>query len=371
MATGVSAGIGVISTVANIAAQNKQARIQRRQAEVTKYGQEVQYETQKMALVQQKEFARQQNAVQQMQYEAADVQARMAVKQQDIEGLMSNAQAVFANKQQVQGAEAQSLEAEGQNNRNEFGVKENARQRMGQAADASGQQNAQVTQQLQAVSKAVQEGDMNRASVLAMQAQNGQEDSVTSQFLSGDTKDLMAAIQQKVAAGRFTEDDLQQLQYNKELTGQLEALGLSGVSNDRATNANALDYARTSGKLNDSNLDYQQQQNTLGSKMANDALTGATAIRKQGSNIEQQFNELGFQAQGNNLSASASSQIAASQAQIAASRPNGLLSALAIGGSLFNAAAPYVMRPWQPPTAPLKNAPPNRYSGFPETGGYG
>lgn len=368
MAAGVSAGIGVISTVANVSAQKKQARVQQQQAEVTKYGQEVQYQTQKMALTQQKDFARQQNAIQQMQYDAADAQARMALKQQDIEGLMSNAQAVFANKQQVQNAEAQSQEATNATNRTEFGVKEGARARSGQAADASGQANDQATQQLQGVAKAVQDGDMNRAATLAMQAQNGQQDSVTSGFLSSDTKDLMSAIQQKVAAGRFTEDDLQQLRYNKELTGHLEALGLSGVANDRATNANALDYARTAGKLNDSNLANQQQQNDLGSQMAGNAMTGASAVRKQGSNIEQQFSELGFQAQGNNLSASSSSQIAASQAQIANSRPNGLLSALAIGGSLFNAAAPYVMRPWQPPTAQAK---PTRYSGFPSTEGYG
>lgn len=364
MAAGVSSGIGVISTIAGISAQNKAAKTQRQQAEVTKYGQEVQYQTQKMALEQQKEFARQQNVIQAMQYEASDAQAKMLLKQQDIEGLMSNAQAVFANNQQLQNAEAQSLEATNAANRNEFGVKEGARQRLGQAADASSQSNTQVSQQLQSVSKAVQDGDMNRAAMLAMQAQSGQEDTRTSGFLSSDTRDLMSAIQQKVAAGRFTEDDLQQLQYNKELTGQLEALGLNGVANDRATNANALDYAQKTGRMNDSNLGYQQQQNALGSKMAGDALTGATAIRNQGTNIEQQFSQLGFQSQGNNLSAASSSQISASQAQIAASRPNGLLSALAIGGSLFNAAAPYVMRPWQPPTAKVKDT---RYSGFPNS----
>lgn len=364
MAAGVSSGIGVISTIAGISSQNKAARVQRQQAEVTKYSQEVQYETQKMALTQQKEFARQQNNIQAMQYEASDAQAKMLLKQQDIEGLMSNAQAVFGNKQQLQNAEAQALEATNTINKNELGVKEGARQRIGQAADASSQSNTQVSQQLQAVSKAVQDGDMNRAAMLAMQAQNGQQDSVTSGFLSSDTKDLMSAIQQKVAAGRFTEDDLQQLQYNKELTGHLEALGLNGVANDRATNANALDYARKTGQMNDSNLAAQQQQNALGSKMAGDALTGAKSIRNQGTNIEQQFSELGFQSQGNNLSAAASAQIAASQAQVSASRPNGLLSALAIGGSLFNAAAPYVVRPWQPPAAKVKDT---RYSGFPNS----
>ena len=344
-----SAGIGVVSTIANISAQNKQAKAASQAAQVQKYAQEVQYETSRQNLAQQKEYAKQQQDLTGMQLQAQDNQARMALAEQSIQGTMSNAQATFANAQQLQNAQTQFNEAQSQANRQEYQVNEQARTQQSQGLEQSTQTNSSVSTQMQQLQQALSTGDRQRAAVIASQAAQGQDDSVTGGLLSSDTEDLVVALRQKVEAGRFTEQDMQQLMYNSELSSLLQDIGLSEVDSSRQTNENALKYANTVGDLNKANLGFTEQQNALGNKMGQQALTGATAIRDQSRNIDSKFNELGFQAQNNSLSASSAAQIASSQAQSNASRPNGFLSALQIGGSLFNAAAPYVMPKWTPP----------------------
>lgn len=365
-----SAGIGVVSTIASVSAQNKQAKAQAQAAQVQKYAQEVQYETSKQQLAQQKEYARQQQELTGMQLQAQDNQAKMALSEQSIQGTMANAQATFANAQQMQNAQTQFNEAQSQADKQEYQVQEQSRNMQAQALEQSSQANSGVSQQMQAVQQALANGDRQRAAVLASQAAQGQDDTVTGGLLSSETEDLIVALKQKAEAGRFTEQDMQQLMYNEELSGILNELGMGEVDASRQTNQNALNYANTVGQMNAANLGYTEQQNALGTKMGQQALTGAQAIRDQSRNIDAQFNELGFQAQGNSLSASSAAQIASSQAQSNASKPNGFLSALQIGGSLFNAAAPYLMPKWTPPAAqqPTQQRPTMRVNGLDYTG---
>ena len=345
----VSGAIGVVSTVASISAQNKQAKLQQKSAEVNKYAAEVNYESQKQALQQQKEYSRQQQQLAETTYAAQDAQARMSLKENELKGLMGNAEQVFANKQQKVQAESQYNEALNAANQQEFAVNERARQQQGQAELASQQANEQTTQQLRGVMDALAKGDTTRAALLVAQNANGQDDSITSAVNANDTENLVNSLRAKVEAGRFTEVDLQQLAYNHEVVYAMRELGLSDVLNQRTTAQNARDYANTVTDLNSSNIDYAGKQNDVANRLALSTLDASKRLYDQQTNINKTFNELGYQTQENNLSVSNASQINAANTQIASSKPNGLLSALAVGGSLFNAAAPYLQKPWSPP----------------------
>jgi len=350
----VNGAVGVVSTIAGVSSANKQQRIQAQQARVQQYASEVQYETQKMAMAQQREYSRQQQALAEVQYRVEDTAARLALKEQELQGLMGNAQAVFANKQQTLQEQSRYQEAMMQAQQQQYAVNEQARAIQGQALSASQQANDQTAGQLSQVTEALRQGDRERAAMLAMQAAQGQSDTVTGGLLSNDTRSLVEALKAKAEAGRFTEDDLQQLQYNTELSGLLQELGLNEVDTRRMQAQNSLDYANTVGRMNDTNLGYQQQQNALGTQLAQSTLDATSNLRNQQMGIDRTFADLGYSVQLNNMSAANAAQQASYQAMSQSSKGNGLLSALAIGGSLFNAAAPYI---YKPPTFPTSGRP--------------
>ncbi|AGY46495.1 internal protein [Cyanophage PP] len=353
MASPVNAAVGVVSTVAGISQSNKQARIQRQQAQVQQYASEVQYELQKQSLQQQKEYTRQQQALAEVQYRTEDAAARMALSEQEMQGLIGNAQAVFANKQQTLQEQARYQDTMRALEREQFAVGEQSRVRQGAALSQSEQANQQVTSQLQQVAQALEAGDKERAAMLAMQGANNQGDSVTSGILSNDTRDLVQALKAKVEAGRFTEDDLQQLMYNSEISSLVEQLGLSEVANQRQQTQSGLEYSQLMSQFNDRNLNYQQQQNALGLSSARGVLDTQSNLRDQQMNIDKAFSEMGYGVQLNNLSAAQGAQQANYQAMQSSARGGGLLSGLSVASSLFNVAAPYLFKSQQ--TQPVKN----------------
>jgi hypothetical protein len=114
-------------------------------------------------------------------------------------------------------------------------------------------------------------------------------------------------------------------------------------------NDRSLDYANQLTGLNDLNLRSADQQNQIGNRAANTALDASQAIQGQARNVERQYQDLGFLSQENNMRIQQGASNISNSSMQSGNGVNGLLSGLAVGGALANAAIPYIRKPWSPP----------------------
>lgn len=350
MADPVTAGIGVVSTISKVTGDARQRSMQRAQLQVKAQEAQVKAEMARQQSDIKAKYNEQVNQLAEQQYRAQDIQARLELQQQDVQSQMQEAQALFQSKQELGNADIRLAEQLQGLASERYSVSEAARQRDAQGLQASTQTNQQLTQGMAEITKALNEGDSRKASRLAQQY-NQQGSASSNALLSKESEDLIEAMKQKAAAGRITEDDLQQLRYNKEISGLLKDIGFTSVNSQEQAALRSNANAKAADALNEQLIGSQSRRGDIGRDMAYGALDAAGNIRTQQNSIRDAFAGLERQSSLNAINAQQASDLSQVNYQQEGTRGNGLLSALAVGSSLVSAATPYLYKGSGVPTA--------------------
>ena len=362
MAGAVGAAVGIVSTVAGMGEAGRQRSIARKSAQVQQYTQEVQYTQELMAIKQQKEYSRQTRLIEDSQLQAQDMQMQSALQDQILQARGEENQ--LSNQIEMKSvSDAQQLRAAtGQLDNAQYQLGEQQRGRNAQADGRQGEQVGQVDQTSAQVAKFLSEGNQQAAAAALMNASMGQQESKSSDLQTDRREEVSATLRTLMQQGNLTDDAVRQALYEKDVAATLKEAGMYDILMERVGAQTQNDMNTIAGGAQRDLLASGKKKNKLGEDLAGATLRGGIAMRDSQRNIDKQFGDMGFTAQGDNAgirNAGIMSSLQAQQAASSGSLFTTLANTAAFAGSLYNGYQQ--MAPTKQYSSPVKSiAPPTR-----------
>ena len=339
MAGAVGAAVGVVSTVAGMGEASRQRSIAKKSAQVQQYTQEVQYTQELMAIKQQKEYARQTRLIEDSQLQAQDMQMKSALQDQILQARGEENQ--LSNQLDMKSvSDAQQLRAAtGQLDNAQYQLGEQQRGRNAQADSRQGEQLGQVDQTSAQVSKYLAEGNQQAAAAALMNSSMGQQESKSSDLQTDRRMEVSNTLRTLMQQGSLTDDAVRQALYEKDVAATLKEAGMYDILMERVGAQSQYDVNTIAGGAQRDLLASGKKKNKLGEDLAGATLRGGIAMRDSQRNIDKQFGDMGFNAQGDNAgirNAGIMSSLQAQQAASSGSLFTTLANTAALAGSLYN-----------------------------------
>jgi hypothetical protein len=347
------AAVAVASTAAGIAANNKTRREARQASILQKYAAEVQMQQQIDALETQKAYTKQQQALQESVIRQQDAQAKQQLLEQGVAQQAQLANATYQNQAQVLAAQQSVAQQRQQLDKQAFAVNERSRAQKAQGYSQSEQTSQAMQSRLAQVEQALLAGDQAKAGRIAMSAASGQDGSRTSGIMSNDTAALVGSLLEKANAGRLEQDDLQQLQYNEELANLIHQAGASEAFFGNARLDNQERTNQITGDMNAANIANNQQLTERGLNYGLETLDATGKLKAQQRVIDNSVSDMNYRNQATAIKVGGSAAQNQANSVIRSNGGNGIISALQLGTTIMNAAAPFMNRTPSPAQADM------------------